>query len=117
MGGGGGLSAGLCGRRDDFDFHIVNFPFLSGGVPSGLSCGVYISQLVGCARCCSRCGGFVCRHKCLVGRLLSQGCGALRLEGSFKKFYGGCQGLIGGCRRSVNAMVSDSFPGQFLFNM
>ena len=49
--------------------------------------------------------------------LLSQGYKALRLEKSFKKFYGRYQDLIEKYRRSVNAMVSDSFPGQFLFNM
>ena len=57
------------------------------------------------------------RHKCLVDRLLSQGYKALRLEKSFKKFYGRYQDLIEKYRRSVNAMVSDSFPGQFLLNM
>ena len=36
---------------------------------------------------------------------------------SFKKFYGRYQDLIEKYRRLVNAMVSDSFPGQFLFNM
>ena len=33
------------------------------------------------------------------------------------EFYGRYQDLIEKYRRSVNAMVSDSFPGQFLFNM
>ena len=40
-----------------------------------------------------------------------------RLEKSFKKFYGRYQDLIEKYQRSVNAMVSDSFPGQFPFNM
>ena len=57
------------------------------------------------------------RHKCLVDRLLSQGYKALRLEKSFKKFYGRYQDLIEKYRRSVIAMVNNSFPGQFLFNM
>ena len=35
----------------------------------------------------------------------------------FLKFYGRYQDLIEKYRRSVNAMVSDSFPGQFPFNM
>ena len=39
------------------------------------------------------------------------------IKKSFKKFYGRYQDLIEKYRRSVNAMVSDSFPGQFLFNM
>ena len=33
-------------KRDDFDFDIVNFPFLDGDVPRSTSCGVYISQLI-----------------------------------------------------------------------
>ena len=78
---------------------------------------VYISQLIRYARCCSHYDDFRYRHKCLVDRLLSQGYKALRLEKSFKKFYGRYQDLIEKYQRSVNAMVSDSFPGQFLFNM
>ena len=111
------LSTRLYDKRDDFDFHIANFPFLSSNIPSGLSYGVYILQLIRYARCCSHYDDFRYRHKCLVDRLLSQGYKALRLEKSFKKFYGRYQDLIEKYRRSVNAMVSDSFPGQFLFNM
>ena len=114
---GGKLSTRLYDKRDDFDFHIVNFPFLSSNIPSGPSYGVYISQLIRYARCCSHYDDFRYRHKCLVDRLLSQGYKALRLEKSFKKFYGRYQDLIEKYRRSVNAMVSDSFPRQFLFNM
>ena len=114
---GGKLSTRLHDKRDDFDFHTVNFPFLSSNIPPGPSYGVYISQLIRYARCCSHYDDFRYRHKCLVDRLLSQGYKALRLEKSFKKFYGRYQDLIEKYRRSVNAMVSDSFPGQFLFNM
>ena len=114
---GGKLSTRLYDKRDDFNFHIVNFPFLSSNIPSGPSYGVYISQLIRYARCCSHYDDFRYRQKCLVDRLLSQGYKALRLEKSFKKFYGRYQDLIEKYQRSVNAMVSDSFPGQFLFNM
>ena len=48
---GGKLSTRLYDKRDDFD--IVNFPFLSSNIPSGPSYGVYISQLIRFARCCS----------------------------------------------------------------
>ena len=41
---GGKLSTRLYDKRDDFDFHIVNFPFLSSNIPSSPSHGVYISQ-------------------------------------------------------------------------
>ena len=33
-------------KRDDFDFDIVNFPFLDGDVPRRTSYGVYISHLL-----------------------------------------------------------------------
>ena len=62
-------------------------------------------------RCCSHYDDFRYRHKCLVDRLLSQGYIALRLEKSFKKFYGRYQDLIEKYQRSVNVMVNDSFPG------
>ena len=32
-------------KRDDFDFHILNFPFPDGDVPRSTSYGVYISQI------------------------------------------------------------------------
>ena len=37
-------------KRDDFDFDIVNFPFLDGDVPHSTSYSVYISQLIRFAR-------------------------------------------------------------------
>ena len=43
---GGKLSTRLYDKRDDFDFHIVNFPFFSSNIPFGPSYGVYISQLI-----------------------------------------------------------------------
>ena len=43
---GGKLSTRLYNKLDDFDFHIVNFPFLSSSIPSGPSYGVKISQLI-----------------------------------------------------------------------
>ena len=38
---GGKLSTRLYDKRDEFSFHIVNFPFLSSNIPSGPSHGVY----------------------------------------------------------------------------
>ena len=37
-------------KRNDFDFAIVNFPYLDGDVPRRASYGVYISQLIRFAR-------------------------------------------------------------------
>ena len=40
-------------KRDNFDFEIVNFPFLDGDAPCSTSYGVYISQLIRFARASS----------------------------------------------------------------
>ena len=40
------VSSKIYDKRDDFDFDIVNFPFLDGDVPRSTSYGVYISQLI-----------------------------------------------------------------------
>ena len=66
---GGKLSTRLYGKRDDFDFHIVNFPFLYNNLPSGPSYGVYISQLIGYATYCLHYDDFIYCYKCLVDRL------------------------------------------------
>ena len=108
---GGKLSTRLYDKRDNFDFHTVNFSFLSSNIPSGPSYGVYISQFIRYARCCSHYDDFRYCHECLADRLLSQDYIALRLEKSFKKFYGRYQDLIEKYQRSVNVIVSDSFPG------
>ena len=68
----GKLSTKLYDKCDDFDFHIVNFPFLSSNIPSGSSYGVYISQLIRYVKCSSYCDDFRHRHKMLVERLVSQ---------------------------------------------
>ena len=39
------VSSKIYDKRDDFDFDIVNFPFLDGDVPRRASYGVCISQL------------------------------------------------------------------------
>ena len=57
----------------DFDFEIVNFPFLDGDVPRSTSYGVYISQLIRFARASSYVTDFNTRNKLLTQKLLKQG--------------------------------------------
>ena len=47
------VSTKIYDKRDDFDFEIVNFPFLDGDVHRFTSNGVYISQLIRFARASS----------------------------------------------------------------
>ena len=53
MGNNSRLYTKLYDKRHDFNFHIVNFPFLSSNIPSGSTYGVYILQLIRYARCCT----------------------------------------------------------------
>ena len=62
----GFVSSKICDKRDDFDFDIVNFPFLDGDVPGRPSYGVYISQLIRFARVCSHLDYFNARNKCFT---------------------------------------------------
>ena len=42
------VSTKIYDKRDDFDFEIVNFPFLDGDVPRSTSYGVYLSTHLFC---------------------------------------------------------------------
>ena len=44
------VSTKIYDKRDDFNFEIVNFPFLGRDVPRSPSYSVYISQLIRFAR-------------------------------------------------------------------
>ena len=83
----GFVSSKIYDKRDDFDFDIVNFPFLDGDVPRRPSYGVYISQLIIFARVCSHVDDFNTRNKCLTAKLLKQGYRYHKLRKAFSKFY------------------------------
>ena len=84
---GGIVSDRVCGGRDDFDFEIVNFPFLDGDVPRSTSYGVYVSQLIRFARASSIVADFNTRNKLLTQRLFKQGYRYHKLRKTFSKFY------------------------------
>ena len=73
--------------RDDFDFDIVNFPFLDGDVPRSTSYGVYISQLIRFARVSSHVDDFnTWKNKVLTAKLLRQGYRYHKLRKAFSTF-------------------------------
>ena len=82
------MTTKLDDKRDRFGFHIMIFPFMSSNIPSAPAYGVYASQLICYARCCSNYSDFLPRHRALLTRLLSQGYKVNRLSNTFKKFYG-----------------------------
>ena len=82
----GELKIRLYDKRDDFNFHIVNFPFMDSNIPISPAYGIYISRLIAFARICSDFTDFSNRHKLLVNRLLSQGVLHNKLRKSYLQF-------------------------------
>ena len=56
------VSTKIYDKRDNFDFKIVNYPYLDGDVPKATSYGVYISQLIRFARACFSLNDFYLRN-------------------------------------------------------
>ena len=74
-------------KRDDFNFDIINFPFLDGDVPRRPSYDVYISQLMRFARTSSHVTDFNNSNKFLTAKLLKQCYRYHKLRKAFSKFY------------------------------
>ena len=53
------VSTKLYDKCDDFDFEIVNLPFLDGDIPRSTSYGVYIFQPIRFARASSHISAFI----------------------------------------------------------
>ena len=74
-------------KRDDFGFPIVNLPWLSGDYPKLPSYGIYISQLVKFARCCTRVLDFHSKTLQITSKLLTQGYRYHKLRNTFGRFF------------------------------
>ena len=83
----GFVSSKIYDQHDDFEFDIVNFPFLDGDVPRSTSYRVYISQLIRFARVSSHVIDFNARNKTLTAKHLQQGYRYHKLRKTFSKFY------------------------------
>ena len=93
------VSTKIYDKRDDFDFEIVNIPFLDGDFeivnipfldgdfPRPTSYGVYISQLIRFARASSYVADLNTRNKLLTQKLLKQRYRYHKLFKTFSKFY------------------------------
>ena len=81
------ISTKIYDKQDDFNFDIVNFPFLDGDVPQRPPYGVYISQLICFARASSHVTDFNNRNNFLTAKLLKQGYRYHKLRKAFSKFY------------------------------
>ena len=57
-------------KRDDYNFRIVNFPYI---IPIKPAYGIYISQLVRIGRICEEYCAFMDRNRMTTDRLIKQG--------------------------------------------
>ena len=76
----GFVSSKLYDKRDDFDFDIVNFPFLDGDVPHSTSYWVYISQLIRFASMSSHVADFKAPNKVLLPNFSNRTIGIINFE-------------------------------------
>ena len=107
IGGDGQLHSSIYDKRDDFNFHITNFPFLGSNIPSSPAYGVFISQLIRYARACSSYECFILRARRLSSKLLKQGYLVERLKSSFRKFYGRYGDLVEQYGVTLSRMLND----------
>ena len=105
----GKLTTRLYDKLDDFNFPIVNIPFLSSNIPSASAYGVYVSQLIRYARACSNNQDFMERGEVLTTKLLSKGYQKAKLVATLKKFYGRHQDLVNPYNVAVSRIISDAF--------
>ena len=94
-------------KRDDFNFHIVNFPHMDSNIPSKPAYGVYISQLVRIGRICDNYESFFTRHHQLTRRLVKQGFLYDKLVSSFKRFCSGYPEIFSKFKISIRKQVED----------
>ena len=76
-------------KRDDFDFVIVNFPFLDGDVPRSASYGVYISQHIRYARVSSHVDDFNTCNKVLIAKFSDKDIDIINFVRRSQNFIGG----------------------------
>jgi hypothetical protein len=69
----GRLRTKLYDKRDDFNFPIVNFPFIYSNISAAPAYGVYISQLIRYFRAYGSYQDFLDRELLLTRKLLNQG--------------------------------------------
>jgi hypothetical protein len=80
------LRTKLYNKRDDFNFPIVNIPFICSNIPAAPAYGVYISQLIRYSRACGSYQDFHDRGLLLTRKLLNKVFLLVKLKSSLRKF-------------------------------
>jgi len=94
---------------DDFNFPIVNVPFICSNIPAAPAYEVYIFQLIWYSRDCGYYYDFLDRGLLLTGKLLNQGYLVVKLKSSLRKFYDHHHDFINCDGISVQQRTTDMF--------
>ena len=97
-------------KRDDFNFPIVNYPFLDSNIAKGPTYGAYISLLICFARACSYAEDFIIRHNCLIDKLLLQGFQKKNLRRKFSHFFNKYSDLLCHLKIDLPKFLKDNIP-------
>ena len=84
---GNNISTSVYDKRNDFGFPVVYFPWLSDDVSRLPLYGIYISQLVRFARCCTSIFDFHSKNLPITSKLLTQSYGYHKLRKTFGKLF------------------------------
>ena len=96
-------------KRDEFDFEIVNFPFLDIDVPRSTSYGVCISQPIRFARASCNVADFNIHNKLLTPKLLKQGYRYHKLRKTLSKFFRRYYDLISKFQVELKSLAPRTF--------
>jgi hypothetical protein len=99
----------LYDKRDDFNFPIVNFPFICSNILAAPAYGVYISHMIRYSRACGSYQDFLDRGLLLTRKLLNQGFLLIKLKSSLRKYYGRHHDLVNRYEISVSQITTDMF--------
>jgi hypothetical protein len=105
----GRLRTKLYDKRDDFNFPIVNVPFICSNIPAAPAYGVFLSLLIRYYRPCGSYQDFFDRGFLLTRKLLNQGFFLAKLQSSLRKFYGRHHDLVNRYGIFVLQMTTDMF--------
>ena len=93
-------------KIDDFNFSIVNFPFICINIPAA---SAYISELIQSPRACGSYKDFLDRGLLLTKKLLNQGFFLVKLKSSLRKFYSRHHHLVDRYGIFMSQMTTDIF--------
>ena len=107
----GDLVCSIFDKRDEFDFDSVNFPNLSGNIPTARAYGSYISKLIRYSRACHNFDNFSSRHSMLSKKTFQP-----RPRLRPYKFMGRYPELGSKSNKSTSSMICDSVPMAQLYH-